>query len=163
MKKITVRFVFLVMLVSSFSCSKDETTKEGQQILYVEDLSVLFSKENKNTSSKGDCPMGLEDVKAFPVNGCSTFTIKQTIKYIFGETTIETKVTVCCVCAACIPMKFSSKNSAELMKKGKIEGISVDASSSISYQNYVISIAEGDYEVDANGEIKTLVYKVIVK
>ena len=163
MKNITVRFVFLVMLVSSFSCSKDETTTEAQQILYLEDLSVLFSKETNSTASKGDCPLGLTDVKAFPVNGCSSFTIKQTVKYLFGETTIETKVTVCCVCAVCVPMRFSSKNSADLMKKGKIERITVDTSSSITYENYVISIAEGDYEVDANGEIKTLVYKVIVK
>jgi hypothetical protein len=49
------------------------------------------------------------------------------------------------------------------MAKGKIERITVEESSSITYENYVISIAEGDYEVNKNGEIKTLTYKVIVK
>ena len=151
-----------MFVVSFFSCSEEETPKE-EQILFVEDLSVLFSKENESTASKGDCALGLEEVRKFPVNGCGTFTIKQTVKYVFGETTIETKVTVCCVCAVCIPMKFSSKNSVDPMAKAKIERITVEESSSITYENYVISIAEGVYEVNKNGEIKTLTYKVIVK
>jgi hypothetical protein len=163
MKNFIIRSVFLVFVVSFFSCSEEETPKEEEQILFVEDLSVLFSKENESVSSKGDCALGLEEVRKFPVNGCGTFTIKQTVKYVFGETTIETKVTVCCVCAVCIPMKFSSKNSVDPMAKAKIERITVEESSSITYENYVISIAEGDYEAGKNGEIKTLTYKVIVK
>ncbi len=151
-----------MFVVSFFSCSEDETPKEEQQILFVEDLSVLFSKENKTTSSKDDCSLGLDDVRTFPVNGCGSFTIKQTIKYFIGETTIETTVTVCCACAVCLPMKVSVQNSTNPMLKGKAERITVEESSSITYKNYVISIAEGDYEADKNGEIKTLMYKVIV-
>ncbi len=151
-----------MLVVSFFSCSEDETPIKEQQILFVEDLSVLFPKENNATLSKDDCSLGLDDIRTFPVNGCGSFTIKQTIKYFIGETTIETNVTVCCVCAVCLPMRVSTQNSISPMLKWKAERITVEESSSITYKNYIISIAEGDYEVDKNGKIKTLMYKVIV-
>lgn len=151
-----------MLVVSFFSCSREATIKEEQQILIVEDLSVLFSKENLSTSSKGGCALGLEEVKAFPINGCGSFTIKQTFNYVFGSTTIDTKITVCCVCAVCSPMRFRAKNSPILISNESVESITVEESSSIVYENYIISIAEGDYEVNKNGEIKTMKYKVIV-
>ncbi|GGD50429.1 hypothetical protein GCM10011361_16350 [Muriicola marianensis] len=131
-------------------------------MLILEDLSVLFEKKDDMTASKGDCGFGMDNVQGFPVNGCGTFTLKQTIKYFFGESTIETKVTVCCSCAVCFPMRFGDKEIRTDPQKGKILGIKVVGSSSISYKNYEISIAEGDYAADEFGNIKKLKYKVII-
>lgn len=162
MRKFVLNSVFLIVALGFWSCSEEEARPEGPEVLILEDLGVLFGKEEGNTVSKGDCPAILADVQKFPVNGCGTFTLKQTIKYVFGETTIQTKVTVCCVCAVCVPMRFSGKESWSDPQKGKIRGVQVDDSSSITYQNYEISIAEGYYEADENGKIKRLKYKVII-
>ena len=162
MKKIVLNSVFLIAALAFLSCSREEAQSEEPQVMILEDLSVLFDKKEGNAASKGDCLAGLEDVQRFPINGCGTFTLKQSIKYFFGESTIETKLTVCCVCAVCFPMKFSSKESWSDPAKGKITGVRVEDSSSITYENYVISIAEGTYETDENGNIKKLKYKVIV-
>ena len=162
MRKIVLNSVFLIAALAFLSCSREEAQSEEPQVLILEDLSVLFDKEEGNAASKVDCPAKLENVQRFPINGCGTFTIKQTVNYVFGSTTIETKVTVCCVCAVCFPMRFGGKESWSDPSKGKILGVSVEESSSITYENYEISIAEGSYEADEKGNIKKLKYKVIV-
>ncbi|NER09972.1 hypothetical protein SAMN06265375_101501 [Muriicola jejuensis] len=163
MKKIAFNSVFLIVALLVLSCSRDEEKADEPRVMILEDLSVLFDKEDGNPASKGGCPATLEDVQAFPVNGCGTFTLKQSINYVFGETTIETKVTVCCVCAVCFPVRFSGKETLARKTMGKVKGITVESSSSIHFRNYEISIAEGDYAVDEYGNIKKLKYKVIVK
>ncbi len=162
MKKFVLNSVFLVAALVFVSCSREEAQSVEPQVLILEDLSVLFDEEEGSPASKGDCLAGLEDVDKFPINGCGTFTLKQTINYVFGETTIETKVTVCCVCAVCFPMRFGGRESWSDPRKGKILGVRVEDSSSITYENFEISIAEGSYEADENGNIKKLKYKVIV-
>lgn len=162
MKKIALNSVFLVVALVMLSCSREEGRTDEPQVLILEDLSILFDKGDGSVASKGDCGFGIGDVDGFPVNGCGTFTLKQTINYVFGETTVETKVTVCCSCAVCFPMRFSDKETLTRKTMGEVKGIRVDSSSSITFMNYEISIAEGDYAVDEYGNIKKLKYKVIV-
>ncbi len=162
MRKFVLNSVFLIIVLGFWSCSNEGAPTEGPEVLILEDLSVLFKNGDGNTASRGDCGFGMDSVDGFPVNGCGTFTVKQTINYVFGETTLETKVTVCCVCAVCFPMRFSGKEALVRKTMGEVKGITVESSSSITYENYEISIAEGRYAVDEYGNIKKLKYKVIV-
>lgn len=162
MKKSILKSVFLVVAMGLLSCSGEDMPKQEPEVLILEDLSVLFNQDNNSAASKGDCGFGLSGVNGFPVNGCGTFTVKQTINYVFGETTVETKVTVCCACAVCFIKRLGKEGVWEGLQKDKVKGIRVLESSSITFRNYEISIAEGDYEVNENGNIKRMKYKVIV-
>jgi hypothetical protein len=162
MKKIVVNSVILALTLAFVSCTGEDVRTQEPEVLILEDLSELFTPQEGDLASRGDCPLGLGSVSAFPVNGCATFTIRQTVKYVFGETTIETRVTVCCACAVCFPMRLDKQVPLSDPQKGKVLGVRIEDSSSITFENYEISIAEGEYAVDENGNLKKIKYQVIV-
>lgn len=162
--KKTKKLIFSVALIVAMvlSACQKETDAPGMyaagDIIITNDLSVLLtntvtSKEG-TTSDKG-CP-AITSAEVFPVNGCKDFTVGVGLD---GWVYIETQVTVCCACAIC-GVHNMQKQKNETLAGYKI--MTVETSSSVIFNEYEISIAPGDYEIDERGGIIDLTYKVVV-
>jgi hypothetical protein len=164
MKKFSLIIFAITSLTFTNSCAKNETEIDNpKQVLILDDLRVLFMNNENNDESSNlnrGCP-GITSADVFPINGCGTFKVKQTINYLIGSTTIESNITLCCVCAVCSP-SFNARQNQEMQRSSEVMSIIIKESSSIIFENYEISIAEGEYPVDSNGSINHIKYNVII-
>lgn len=116
------------------------------EVMFVDDLAFILDDFGALQTSK----------LGYPRNGCHEYSV--TVSVYFVE--VETSFHHCCVNGVCTVGGLFEKTSKEFMD-GTEEFTLLD-SSSWTVDKYTVSLAEGDYTVGKNGDIKDMRYKVII-
>lgn len=121
---------------------------KAQQSIVTNDLAGYIDSSNGSESRLG-----------FPFNGCHEFEIEVSAEYMGIGGGVTTVILVCCVRALCIP-NFGNRTQAGI-KPGS--SFTINDSSTVTFGDHTINIANGVYSINAQGEIVDLKYEVVTK
>lgn len=123
------------ILILSFNLNA-QSIQTGNSFI-TNDLSSLISKNNKNP-------------EVWPWNGCKEFTISVKLKVV----EVEFITLICCTQGVCVP--YNTKKSPFAGQKQ----ITITSSSKVHFDEYIISVASGTYNIDSQGRPMNLNYHV---
>lgn len=146
-------FLISVLFINATSYGQ-KSTLTGRTLSLTELKDLIGQNYSESDQAKAaKCPW-IASANIFPINGCGSFVVQQTVNYVVGSTSITANVKVCCVCAICMP-HVEAKVPAN--KKGdRASSVNIISSTSVKFDKYDIQVASGRYMVDADGNLINL-------